>query len=455
MTQTEAIAKELISRYKKDSEALGIATTYIYVQHGEGNNGMTLSSIRKLKYTQKRKSVNVNVKSVDPIQSEGVVGYSLNISLGKNKNKEVLDVSDMTGMFKITFTDDTFMYYSKFIQGFGRNTEIKSLFAAEKNVWINFLKLLRKSVKYKQKPKNGIYKIDMVSQNFGPPILVYTEKKDLNETPIIHPEIEKVNIDLEFFFNNLGLFTRYKMPGTRKVLLVGEPGSGKTSYCIKLAIKKKKQFCCVFATNIEAIAQHMIKCAKFNIATIVILEDAEATMGNAGSSILNFLDGIDQPTNKNGCYVIMTTNYPQRIEPRILQRPGRIDKIFKFDGLNNYYALKCCETYLDGYLTTEEEKTIISDTENKLELLNLITGMTGAQIKGLVDASIALAVSTQKELSLEIIKMAKEQMFADLKDVYKYAEDNSILRSRKKTGFVHPNESIKSIPNKPEFIETF
>ncbi len=443
MALHDTISKEILKYYKTDCESVDKKAGYIYVQYGNESSTVdyTIKSLRDYVYKSKKTGMkNFHPVSVDPVQSTQINSFCTSISLNKKNRKDSFSVGDMTGMFKVNFSDGTFMYLAKWLNGAGRNQKFENLFATEKSVWINFLKFVQKSKRYRLKPKNGIFKIDMVNTPMGPQ-LAYYELKNLNETPIIHPEIIKVSKDMDFFYNNLPLFTRYKMPGTRKIMLVGEPGSGKSSFCIKLAKKMSNQKNISFATNIQALAAHLAKCAKYNVSTICILEDAEQTIRSADSSILNFLDGVDQPTNKNGSYVIMTTNFPNAIEPRILKRPGRIDKIFKFDALNDSYAIKCVEIYLKGYLTPEEEKEILSDA-NKENLLNIVSGMTGAQIKGLIDGAIAYIVSNSTTISIDVIEKTKEEMFKDLKDVYKYAKETSLKGHEKPIGFHNNHKKI-------------
>jgi len=449
MAQHDTISKEVLRRYKEDCKALNVTPGYIYVQYGPETyqSEMSLSTLRDCVFkARKHKMKRFHPVSVDPVQSDQISSFCTGIGLSKER-KNPFTYSDMTGMFKMNFSDGSFMYVAKWLNGAGRNQKFENLFAGEKDTWIKFLQFVKQTKRHKLKPKNGIFKIDVVMIN-GIPDVVYYELKDLAETPIIHPETEKVNGDIDFFFKNLPMFTRFKMPGTRKAMLVGEPGSGKSSYCIKLAKKFAATKSIVFATKIEALAMHMRKCAKYKVSTIGILEDAEQSVSGASSGLLNFLDGIDQPTNKQGCYIVMTTNYPGAIEPRILQRPGRIDKIFNFNALENNYAVKCLEIYLKDYLETKAEKEILSP-KNSEKLVEIVSGMTGAQIKSLVDATISYVVSNTAKLNIDALAITKEQMFKDLKDVYKLAKITSIKGKEKSVGFntkVEQKNDLQLVP---------
>jgi len=444
MAQIDTISKELCKRYKDDCEALKKKPGYLYIQHGQGMMGtaLTLKEMRALKFKAlKHKMKNFHVVSVDPVQSDQIMGFCFNIGMEKRGKKQTFKTDDMTGVFKMTFSDGSFMYFAKWIQGFGRNQDVIGLYAAEKETWTNYFKLVNKSKRYKLKPKNGVFKIEIVQTPFGAQ-LVYTELKKLNASPIIHPEVDIVLKDINFFFDNLPMFSRFGRSPQRTSIVIGPQGTGKTLFCQKLALKMKTIKNVVFATNISAIASHMVKCAKYNVSTICILEDAESSIGQAGSDILNFFDGIDQPHNKLGCYLLMTTNFPDRIEPRILQRPGRVDKIFKFEMLKGEYALKCVEIYLKDYLNDDEKKSFFIDEVNKKKIIEIVSEMSGAQIKGLVDASIAFAVSTNVDVTIDLIAKVKEDMFRNLKDVYEFAKENNLTK-RGKLGFNSQNGSNK------------
>jgi SpoVK/Ycf46/Vps4 family AAA+-type ATPase len=62
---------------------------------------------------------------------------------------------------------------------------------------------------------------------------------------------------------------------------------------------------------------------------LLILEDSDALIkpGNR-SFVLNELDGFSANT---GICVVATTNYPERLDASILERPSRFDRKYPFD----------------------------------------------------------------------------------------------------------------------------
>src|SRR5581483_11494126 len=64
-----------------------------------------------------------------------------------------------------------------------------------------------------------------------------------------------------------------------------------------------------------------------DVPVIVIMEDVDAILEHYNeSSVLNILDGADKIDNT---VFIATTNYPEELSDRIVDRPSRFDKRFK------------------------------------------------------------------------------------------------------------------------------
>jgi SpoVK/Ycf46/Vps4 family AAA+-type ATPase len=70
---------------------------------------------------------------------------------------------------------------------------------------------------------------------------------------------------------------------------------------------------------------------------IVMVEEMDMLV-RPSSAALGFLDGTDTPRNPAGTYLIATTNYPRRIDKRILRRPGRIDRVLSVGALRSRTA---------------------------------------------------------------------------------------------------------------------
>lgn len=186
---------------------------YIYVQMGaQGNvrlgesNPFTLNYLRKAVYeSTKRKVKKFHPVEIIPIQSDQINSYCFDLGLNKFKGDK-LTYGDMTGMFKMTFSDGTFILFAKWLAGQGRNQQLENLFAGEKETWIKFLSFIKGTVRLSKKPKNGIFKVDLVNLPFGGQELIYRPLKKLNDTPVVHHIIKNIEDDMNFFFRILNCF---------------------------------------------------------------------------------------------------------------------------------------------------------------------------------------------------------------------------------------------------------
>lgn len=172
----------------------------------------------------------------------------------------------------------------------------------------------------------GLYK-PMHSNNIG----FYMEKQliDTDEL-IVLPDTssEQVLQEIEKFWGLKEQFDSHGFIHKRGILLWGDPGSGKTA-TIQLLLKSiiEKGNIALFAGNphITTNCLQMIRRIEPERAMIVIMEDLDAMVYEHGEAeYLAMLDGESQVSN---VVFVATTNYPEKLDKRFIDRPSRFDTI--------------------------------------------------------------------------------------------------------------------------------
>jgi len=119
-------------------------------------------------------------------------------------------------------------------------------------------------------------------------------------------------------------------------LFTGVPGSGKSSF-IKCIAKHYNRSIYVLSLSKKLDDEALnTLIAEIKEESILVLEDIDSffvdrdpkDINVSFSSILNMFDGLFSPSN--GTILFMTANNPDRLDHALI-RPGRVDKIVKFD----------------------------------------------------------------------------------------------------------------------------
>jgi hypothetical protein len=144
--------------------------------------------------------------------------------------------------------------------------------------------------------------------------------------------------DFESFFERRAWFRKMRLPFRRGYLLHGPPGNGKstairammtsrglTAYTIRL-----------FDDDVDdGDLENIFTRAANEAPAIVLLEDIDRSFPRTGQSkskvslqqLLNCLDGV---ASGEGVVTIATANEPTALDPAILRRPGRFDRVVLF-----------------------------------------------------------------------------------------------------------------------------
>lgn len=162
---------------------------------------------------------------------------------------------------------------------------------------------------------------------------------------------QEVVKEIKKFWTLKSIYKKFKLSYKRGFLLHGPPGSGK-SCTIALIVKHMVEVdkgVVLYADNM--IAAQMCLAAFREIEPerplTVIIEDVDTIAAYQEKELLAVLDGETQVEN---IVFIATTNYPDRLDQRIINRPSRFDKIVKIDVPNaasrKLYLLKKLDTHL-------------------------------------------------------------------------------------------------------------
>lgn len=168
--------------------------------------------------------------------------------------------------------------------------------------------------------------------------------------------------EINSFWEKGDLFASYNFLQRRGYLFYGPPGSGKTAFTnqiIQTTIKNNGvAFMC---DDPETLAQSILHFRKYEPTrkVVVLYEDIDSIIANYGENEL--LSCLDGQTQSNHVLNIATTNYPEKLDRRIFNRPRRFDQIIKIGFPSKeirkqyfIFKLKISESEVESWLDHSE-----------------------------------------------------------------------------------------------------
>jgi SpoVK/Ycf46/Vps4 family AAA+-type ATPase len=217
------------------------------------------------------------------------------------------------------------------------------------------------------------------------------------------PETQAILKDITGFWTKEQEFKKYGLTFKRGVLMCGPAGCGKShviQLIIKYLIEREKGVVFKLETpqDVETYSNFMHSTFKIIEKTrriVTIIEDIDGLF-HAGKAtetlLLNILDGMNHMDN---IVYLATTNYPEELAERIMNRPSRFDRIYEI-GLPNDEVRKF---YLENTLLPEDlEKIDINLWVKESDKLSI------AHLRELIVSTVI-----QGNPFEEIIKMLQEQ----------------------------------------------
>lgn len=211
---------------------------------------------------------------------------------------------------------------------------------------------------------------------------------------VILPVKQKENIvnDLKWFIENKEWYVQRGIPYHRGYLFDGKPGCGKTSIISALAGEVKRDICSLSLSTIKNDRDLMEAICEADDNAIIALEDIDCATAAARTreddkdeesggvtlaGLLNILDGVITP---DGRIFVMTTNYPERLDPALI-RPGRVDVHETFDYLTADLQKEMSSLFFEEPIWREEP-------------------ISPAKLQGILIANCANREKAQEELNV-------------------------------------------------------
>lgn len=199
------------------------------------------------------------------------------------------------------------------------------------------------------------------------------------------------------FVEKLELYRQFGLKTKKGVLFSGPPGNGKTLASKVLASVVDCTFLWVTSRDLTdpAKVREVFRMARDLAPTILLFEDADLYVedrktGNRSAvmgEIFNQLDGVEELEN---VLTVMTTNFPEKMERALIDRPGRFDKELRFECPDKNLALLMVKRFTQKYQ--------LKDFTNVHweSIGTMLAGLSGAHVYEAVKRAVIRAIEDSR-----------------------------------------------------------
>ena len=142
-----------------------------------------------------------------------------------------------------------------------------------------------------------------------------------------------IRTNVQAFFHNPERYQQLGIPHRRGFVFAGPPGCGKTLTLKTLAYNTSAKFITVLgkADVVDDIISYALHLAEKYTPAVVLLEDLDRIVQTKGISLSHLLNLLDGLRALNGVLFIATCNEPDKLDPALIHRPSRFDRVWRFE----------------------------------------------------------------------------------------------------------------------------
>lgn len=208
-----------------------------------------------------------------------------------------------------------------------------------------------------------------ISGSYGWSRLTSSLPRSLDTVVLPKGEAARILADMRKFLNRPEWYLKRGIPYHRGYLLYGLAGTGKSSLISALAGELHMPLYVLSLNGLGMDDEKMAECMRSaQPKSIILLEDIDAAVhtredeetkkqtGVTLSGLLNCLDGV---MAKDGCIIVMTTNYIDRLDKALI-RPGRADYKLNFKEADRYQIETIYDKFSEGTGDTKDKEKFVS-----------------------------------------------------------------------------------------------
>ena len=138
--------------------------------------------------------------------------------------------------------------------------------------------------------------------------------------------------NVEAFFRSRSKYRELALPHRRGFLFAGPPGCGKTLTVKVLASAIEAKVITVLprANVNDSEIERAFDLGKKYAPSMIVFEELEKLVAGEYVSLGHFLNLVDGLSVAEGVLLVATSNDPAKLDPALLHRPSRFDRVWKF-----------------------------------------------------------------------------------------------------------------------------